>query len=159
MKAKICLFLLLMGITISAAQKSRSTSDATIAQTLQTILNKDVVYKNVQFDVDDRMITLVGTVELLSHKENLQYRAQRINGVSRVRNLITLDPPAVADEILHDRLRTRLAPWADRFQWSVHEGRVRLRGTATRQQCVRLVSLVWNIPGVREVRHYCRFVD
>ena len=144
--------LLALALIQSSGAAQNRVSDDQIATRVATIIDKDPIYRNVQFDVDDRIVTLAGAVELLSQKESLEYRIEKLKGVARVVNVIVLDPTAISDEILLARVDSNLSIWADRVRWTVHDGRVELRGMLTRQQSARLIASVWNIPGVREVK-------
>ncbi|MBI2681944.1 MAG: BON domain-containing protein [Acidobacteriales bacterium] len=115
-------------------------------------------FKNIRYAVEDHVITVTGPVELLSEKEALAARLRRITHVSRVLDLVHLHPTPVPDEALYSAVRTRLEN--ARFEGiniRTHEGRVEISGTVgTRHLWARLMELVWNTPGVREVEDNIR---
>ena len=147
----------------SMAQDSVSaTSNADDAQ-IQTNLTKALNnkrFKGVTSTVQDGTVTLRGTVDVYSDKEDADKRAHRLKNVKGVQNLIEIGGPVIEDATLRNKLAEKLA--YDRVGYGttafnaltigVKNGVVTLGGTAygpvDRDSAV---SLVENYPGVKDV--------
>jgi hyperosmotically inducible protein len=148
--------------TLSAAAQSRARRsagyDAQIDTAITRFLASRPQFKNIRFAVEDGVVTVTGMVELLSEKEALAGRLRGLPHVNRVVDLVHLHPTPVPDEALYTAVRNRLEN--ARFEGinvRTHEGRVEVSGTVgTRRQWARLMELVWNTPGVREVEDSIR---
>lgn len=117
-------------------------------------------FKNVTSMVQDGIVTLRGTVDVYSDKEDADKRAHRRKNVKAVQNLIEVGGPTVEDATLRNKLSEKLA--YDRVGYGttafnaltigVQNGVVTLGGTAygpvDRDSAVSLVS---NYPGVKDV--------
>lgn len=143
----------------SAAPAVNSGNDAQIqADVAKALENKR--FKNITSAVQDGIVTLHGTVNVYSDKEDADKRAHRCKNVKGVQNLIEIDGPPVEDATLLNKLSEKLA--YDRVGYGttafnaltigVQNGVVTLGGTAygpvDRDSAVSLVS---NYPGVKDV--------
>jgi hyperosmotically inducible protein len=141
------------------ATVSNSGNDAQIqADVMKALSNKR--FKGVTATVQDGIVTLHGTVDVYSDKEDADNRAHRRKNVKGVQNLIEIGGPTVDDATLRNKLAEKLA--YDRVGYGttafnaltigVQNGVVTLGGTAygpvDRDSAVSLVS---NYPGVKDV--------
>jgi hyperosmotically inducible protein len=117
-------------------------------------------FKDVKVAVQDGVVTLRGTVDLYSAKQDADQRAHHQKNVKGVENLIQVAGPEVDDVTLRNKLAEKLA--YDRvgygtisynaFTISVQDGAVTLGGTAYGPADKdSAVSLVVNYPGVKDV--------
>lgn len=135
-------------------------SDAQIQQDVtKTLSNKR--FSNVQSTVKNGMVTLTGTVDVYSAKEDADKRTHHVKGVNSVRNMIDVQSSSnISDEELRNKLAEKLA--YDRvgygttafnaFTIGVQNGVVTLGGVAygpTDKDSA--LSLVSNYPGVKDV--------
>jgi hyperosmotically inducible periplasmic protein len=117
-------------------------------------------FKDVKVAVHDGVVTLTGTVDVYSAKEDADDRTHHRKNVKGVQNLIAVTGPEVDDVTLRNKLAEKLA--YDRvgygtnafnaFTIGVQDGVVTLGGTAygpTDKDSA--VSLVENYPGVKDV--------
>lgn len=142
-----------------SATAATSANDAQIQTNLTKSLNNKR-FKGVTSSVHDGMVTLRGTVDLYSDKEDADKRAHRIKNVHGVQNLIEIGGPVVEDATLRNKLAEKLV--YDRVGYgttafnaltiAVKDGVVSLGGTAygpvDRDSAISLVS---NYPGVKDV--------
>jgi len=147
------------GVAQDSVAATSSTSDAQIQTNLTKTLNNKR-FKGVTGTVQNGMITLHGTVDVYSDKEDADKRAHRLKNVKSVQNLIEIGGPPVEDATLRNKLAEKLA--YDRVGYGttafnaltigVKNGVVTLGGTAygpvDRDSAV---SLVENFPGVKDV--------
>jgi osmotically-inducible protein OsmY len=117
-------------------------------------------FKDVKVAVQNGVVTLTGTVDLYSEKEDADHRAHHRKDVKAVQNLIEVGGPTVEDVTLRNRLSEKLT--YDRvgygttafnaFTISVLNGVVTLGGVAygpmDRDSAISLVS---NTQGVKDV--------
>lgn len=153
--------LLLTPLSKGLAQLAAATSanDAQIQANLTKALSNKR-FSGITSTVQDGMVTLHGTVNVYSDKEDADKRAHRVKNVAGVQNLIEIGGPPVEDATLRNKLAEKLA--YDRVGYgttafnaltiSVKNGVVTLGGTAygpvDRDSAV---SLVENYPGVKDV--------
>jgi hyperosmotically inducible periplasmic protein len=117
-------------------------------------------FKDVKASVQNGVVTLSGTVDIYSAKEDADQRSHHSKNVKGVENMIQVAGPTVDDVTLRDKLAEKLA--YDRvgygttafnaFTIGVQDGTVTLGGTAygpTDKDSA--VSVVENYPGVRDV--------
>jgi hyperosmotically inducible protein len=145
--------------TPSAAATGDSANDSQIQTNLtKTLSNKR--FKGITSTVQGGMVTLRGTVDVYSDKEDADKRAHRVKNVKSVENLIEIGGPVVEDATLRNKLAEKLV--YDRVGYgttafnaltiAVKNGVVSLGGTAygpvDRDSAVSLVS---NYPGVKDV--------
>ena len=111
-------------------------------------------FKNVHVAVDDGIVTLTGTVELESSRAELEYKVRHLAHVARVRNQVTLFPPAVPDHALSGRLSTNLRDAGyENVKIKVHNGAVVLTGVVrTERDRERVIQVAWATDGVKEVQ-------
>ncbi len=143
----------------SAAPAVNGGNDAQIqVDVAKALENKR--FKNITSAVQDGIVTLHGTVNVYSDKEDADKRAHRCKNVKGVQNLIEIGGPPVEDATLLNKLSEKLA--YDRVGYGttafnaltigVQNGVVTLGGTAygpvDRDSAVGLVS---NYPGVKDV--------
>ncbi|MBS1822506.1 MAG: BON domain-containing protein [Acidobacteria bacterium] len=117
-------------------------------------------FKNVRAAVQNGIVTLTGTVDLYSAKEDADNKAHHRRNVKGVQNLIEVDGPVVEDATLRNRLAEKLT--YDRvgygttafnaFTIGVQNGVVTLGGIAYGPMDKdSAISLVSNFPGVKDV--------
>ena len=142
-----------------AANSATSANDAQIQADVTKALNNKR-FKDVTSTVQEGIVTLRGTVNVYSDKEDADRRAHRRKNVRAVQNLIQVAGPTVEDATLRNKLSEKLA--YDRVGYGttafnaltikVQNGVVTLGGTAygpvDRDSAV---SLVANYPGVKDV--------
>jgi hyperosmotically inducible protein len=117
-------------------------------------------FKDVKVSTQDGIVTLTGTVDVYSAKEDADNKAHHRKNVKGVQNLIQVDGPVVDDTTLRNKLSEKLA--YDRVGYGttafnaltigVKNGVVELGGVAygpTDKDSA--VSLVSNYPGVKDV--------
>jgi hyperosmotically inducible periplasmic protein len=117
-------------------------------------------FKDVKTAVQNGVVTLSGTVDVYSAKEDADQRAHHSKNIKGVENMIQVAGPAVDDVTLRNKLAEKLA--YDRvgygttafnaFTIGVLDGAVTLGGTAygpTDKDSA--VSVVENYPGVKDV--------
>ncbi|GGG80663.1 BON domain-containing protein [Edaphobacter dinghuensis] len=148
-----------MAQTPAAATAADNANDAQIQSNLTKALSNKR-FKGITSTVQDGMVTLHGTVDVYSDKEDADKRAHRVKNVKSVQNLIEIGGPVVDDATLRNKLAEKLA--YDRVGYGttafnaltigVKNGVVSLGGTAygpvDRDSAVSLVS---NYPGVKDV--------
>jgi hyperosmotically inducible periplasmic protein len=149
--------LLFAGVASSVAQNG--ANDAQIqAEVMKTLDSKR--FKDVKASVQGGVVTLTGTVDLYSAKEDADSRAHHRKNVKGVENQIQVAGPTVEDPTLRDKLSEKLA--YDRvgygttafnaFTIGVQNGVVTLAGTAYGPSDKdSALSLVANYPGVKDV--------
>jgi osmotically-inducible protein OsmY len=143
----------------AATPAATSANDAQIQASLNKSLSNKR-FKGITSSVQDGMVTLRGTVNVYSDKDDADKRAHRVKNVTGVQNLIEIGGPPVEDVTLRNKLAEKLA--YDRVGYGttafnaitigVHNGVVTLGGTAygpvDRDSAVGLVE---NYPGVKDV--------
>lgn len=161
--AALMAVLFLAGNSISFAQAPASpaagTQDAAIEADVSKVLDNKR-FKDVKVAVQNGMVTLRGTVDLYSDKEDADKRAHHRKNVKAVQNLIEVAGPSVEDVTLRNKLAEKLT--YDRvgygttafnaFTIGVQNGVVTLGGVAygpTDKDSA--ISLVSNYPGVKDV--------
>lgn len=156
----LSMVLMLGGVRIGSAQASGAASNdsAIQADVMKALDNKQ--FKDVKVSVHDGVVTLGGTVDLYSAKENADNKAHHRKNVKAVQNMIEVAGPTVDDVQLRDKLAEKLA--YDRVGYGttafnaltigVQNGVVTLGGVAygpTDKDSA--LSLVANYPGVKDV--------
>jgi hyperosmotically inducible periplasmic protein len=143
----------------SANAATSGSNDAQIqADVMKALDNKR--FKDVKSSVQNGVVTLSGTVDIYSSKDDADKRAHHRKDVKGVENLIQVAGPTVDDVTLRNKLSEKLA--YDRvgygttafnaFTIGVQDGVVTLGGTAygpTDKDSA--VSVVENYPGVKDV--------
>ena len=135
------------------------SDDVTVQGEVQKALDNRK-YKDVHVAVQNGLVTLTGTVDLYSAKEDADKKAHHRKGVRAVENKIEVSGPRVEDATLRDKLAEKLA--YDRVGYGttafnaltigVQNGVVTLGGVAYGPvDKDSAVSLAENYPGVRDV--------
>jgi hyperosmotically inducible protein len=154
----LAVILMLGGAGAGRAQSAGSNDAQIQAEVSKALDNKR--FKNVKTTVQNGEVTLSGTVELYSDKEEADKKAHHRKGVKSVQNLIEVDGPTVDDVELRNKLAEKLA--YDRVGYGttafnaltigVQNGVVTLGGVAygpTDKDSA--LSLAANYPGVKDV--------
>ncbi|MCU1321182.1 MAG: hypothetical protein JWM43_831 [Acidobacteriaceae bacterium] len=154
---------LVVMLAVAGAQSGRAqaagANDAQIqADVTKALDNKK--FKDVKSTVQDGVVTLTGTVDLYSDKEDADKRSHHRKNVKAVQNMIEVAGPSVDDVQLRNKLAEKLA--YDRVGYGttafnaltigVQSGVVTLGGIAygpTDKDSA--LSLVSNYPGVKDV--------
>ena len=131
-----------------------SRYDPEIRTAVANILSSHAEFKSVKAAVDDNVVTLTGSVELDSTRENLSNQVKHIRHVHSVRNELVLDPPAPPDAALYGHIRQTLADIRlENITCKVHEGSVTLSGIVRNEkERQRAIEMVRSTDGVKEVR-------
>jgi hyperosmotically inducible protein len=149
----------LLAFAGSGMSLAQAPSDAQIqADVMKSLDNKR--FKDVKVTVRNGVVTLTGTVDLYSAKQDADNRAHHRKDVKGVENQIQVAGPTVEDVTLRNKLAEKLA--YDRvgygttafnsFTIGVENGAVTLGGTAYGPADKdSAVSLVENYPGVKDV--------
>jgi hyperosmotically inducible protein len=147
------------GVVAMAQSAANTAADAQItADVMKSLDNKR--FKDVKAAVSNGVVTLTGTVDVYSAKQDADDRVHHRKNVKGVQNLIEVGGAPVDDVALRNKLAEKLA--YDRvgygttafnaFTIGVQDGVVTLGGTAygpTDKDSA--VSLVENFPGVKDV--------
>jgi osmotically-inducible protein OsmY len=147
------------GLWPANAQSAASGDDARIQADVQKALDNKR-FSNVKVTVQDGTVTLTGTVDLYSAKEDADKKAHHRKNVKAVENEITVAGPTVEDVTLRDKLAEKLA--YDRVGYGttafnaitigVQNGVVTLGGvTYGPNDKSSALGLVENYPGVKDV--------
>src|SRR5579872_4753724 len=91
----------------AGGQNAAGNSDAQIQADVTKALDNSR-FKDVKIAVQDGQVTLSGTVELYSEKEDADKRAHHRKNVKGVQNLIEVAGPTVEDATLRDKLAEKL---------------------------------------------------
>lgn len=146
--------LLIAGLATAAHPKRKgSRYDDEIRSAVANVLKSHSDIKNVKSTVDDNVVTLTGSVELNSTREDLVNQVKHIKHVHSVRNELVLNPPAPPDQTLYVRVRQTLADIRlETIQFRVHEGAVTLSGIVRNEkERQRAIEMVRSTDGVKEV--------
>ena len=156
----LSMVLMLGGVRMGSAQATGAVSNdsAIQADVMKALDNKQ--FKDVKVSVNDGVVTLSGTVDFYSAKEDADKKAHHRKNVKAVENMIEVGGPVVEDVQLRDKLAEKLA--YDRVGYGttafnaltigVQNGVVTLGGIAygpTDKDSA--LSLVENYPGVKDV--------
>jgi osmotically-inducible protein OsmY len=151
--------LLFSGVSAAWAQAAASGNDVQIQSDVMKVLDNKK-FKDVRASAQNGIVTLTGTVELYSDKEDADKKAHHRKNVKAVQNLIEVAGPVVEDVTLRDKLAEKLA--YDRVGYGttafnaltigVLNGVVTLGGVAYGPMDKdSALSLVANYPGVKDV--------
>ncbi len=153
-----------LGIGTSFAQATSSgvgtgQNDQQVQAEVLKALDKKQ-FKNVKVDVKQGVVTLTGTVDLYSQKEDADRKVRHRKDVKGVQDLIEVAGPQVEDTTLRNKLAEQLAYYRvgygttafNALTIGVENGVVTLGGVAYGPtDKAAAVSLVENTPGVRDV--------
>lgn len=153
----LALFLIAAVLNVHALRKG-SRYDEGIRSAVADILKTHSELRNVKSAVDDNVVTLTGSVELDSTRENLINQVKHIKHVHSVRNELVLDPPAPPDVALYGHVRQTLADIRlENITCKVHEGSVILSGIVRdEKERQRAIEMVRSTAGVKEVQSQLR---
>jgi osmotically-inducible protein OsmY len=135
-------------------------SDTEIAQAVRHALEWDVLvpHARIRSTVSGGVVTLEGSVEWLSQREDAERAVRNLTGVREVKNEIDVEPPEVAPEQLRTAIERALERHAlhaaKHVAIEVHHGNVTLRGEVPLSERVAIVGAVTGTPGVREVHDH-----
>lgn len=161
LRTSMCIGTVVMTLFATAGyvQAQASPQDAQIqADVAKALDNKR--FKDVKVAVQNGMVTLTGTVDLYSEKEDADHKAHHRKNVRSVQNLIEVTGPVVEDVTLRNKIAEKLT--YDRvgygttafnaFTIGVQNGVVTLGGVAYGPSDKdSAISLVSNFPGVKDV--------
>ena len=149
----------LLSATLVAETTAASRFDNQIQTTITHKLAEKKQFHDVNFTVDDGIVTLTGTVDLYQRKLDAAKFARKTEKVTGVRNLITVAGPNIPDEQLEQKLAKKLTyvrvdydNTFDYFALGVKDGVVTVEG-ADRTGVGRDEALadIYNQPGVKDV--------
>ncbi len=89
--------------TVAVAQANAGLDNQILADVQNKALNKSQ-FKNVKATVQNGVVTLTGTVDVYSQKEDLDKRVHRIKNIKGVENEVEVAGPEVPDAVLQDKL-------------------------------------------------------
>lgn len=153
---------LLAAVLLAAPAFAQATqaggTDAQILQDVQKQLGKKQ-WSNVTATVDDRIVTLSGTVGLYNDKVNAEKKASRVKNVSDVVNNIQVAGDNISDDELFAKLADRLrydridlGIMFNNFDLDVKNGVVTISGNArSPADAASAVAIVQNTAGVKDV--------
>lgn len=150
--------LLMVGVLL-ASPRALAQSDTQLQADVQKALDNKRL-KNVSANVQNGNVTLTGSVDLYSDKENADKRAHHVRGIKGVDNEIRVAGPEISDTELRTKLANALA--TDRVGYGttafnaitigVQNGVVTLGGTVYGPPDKdSALGLVENTPGVKDV--------
>lgn len=151
---------LMLGFAAQASTTQAGPNDSQIQATLNQQLEKKSEFKNVQFTVNNSVVTLTGTVDSLKAKLDAAEKARKSNkNVCEVRNLIEVTPTApdaelqakLARSIAYSRVGYGDNPF-DVISVSVKDGVVTLSGEVpwapAREDAVAIVENTKGVKGL-----------
>ncbi len=149
----------ILSATLVAQSGAASRYDGQIQDLVAHKMASKNQFSNVQYRVEDGIVTLTGTVDLYQRKLDAAKLARKTANVQGVRNLITVAGPNVPDAQLEDKLATKLTyvrvgydNTFDYFALGVKDGVVTVEGQ-DRTGIGRDEALadIANMPGVKDV--------
>ena len=142
---------------------SLERSDADIARAIRSTLEWDVLvpHERVTTSVSQGVVTLEGQVDTLSQRDDAARSIRNLAGVVEVRNLIVVEPVAIASHTVRDAIDQALARHAARaashVQIAVSEGKVTLTGAVPSWvERDAIEGAVRGTPGVRRLESQLR---
>jgi len=161
---KLVIAAILVGLALPAmgqttSQQRRSTQDQQVQEIATVELQEKEKFRGVSASVEDGIVTLSGTVELLIDKENAEKRVRKVKNVDGVRNHIEVAGKQLSDAELRETLANKLR--YDRVGYgivfnnltvSVENGAVTIGGKV-RDYPDRnsAIAIVETTPGVKDV--------
>jgi len=161
---KLVIAAILVGLALPAmgqttSQQRRSTQDQQVQEIATVELQEKEIFRGVSASVEDGIVTLSGTVELLIDKENAEKRVRKVKNVDGVRNHIEVAGKQLSDAELRETLANKLR--YDRVGYgivfnnptvSVENGAVTIGGKV-RDYPDRnsAIAIVETTPGVKDV--------
>lgn len=158
-KIIVAAMMLISGFAALAQTDSGLTKDQIVANKVAGKLANQNRFHGIDVQVDDRIVSLSGTVDLYIDKVDAERKAKNADGVSGVRNEILVDSKNVSDAELQDTLANKLR--YDRVGYgivfnslavAVSDGNALITGKV-RDYPDRdsAIAIVETTPGVREV--------
>jgi hyperosmotically inducible protein len=148
--------------TAAIAQSADAGLDNQIQADVQNNVLKRSQFKNVKASVQNAVVTLTGTVDVYSQKEDLDKRVHRIKRIKGVENEVDVAGPEVPDAELQDKLiraisYSRVGYGTTAFNAisvNVQNGAVTLGGTAYGPvDADTAVAVASNMKGVKDVNN------
>jgi hyperosmotically inducible protein len=148
--------------TAAIAQSADAGLDNQIQADIQNNVLKRSQFKNVKASVQNAVVTLTGTVDVYSQKEDLDKRVHRIKRIKGVENEVDVAGPEVPDAELQDKLiraisYSRVGYGTTAFNAisvNVQNGAVTLGGTAYGPvDADTAVAVASNMKGVKDVNN------
>jgi osmotically-inducible protein OsmY len=143
---KFCVAALVLVLTVSGLAYSHevqrqatfaSTADAGVSAEVQKMLADHPSFGDVRASVEERIVTLQGTVGSFQNKVRLHDMVKGLKGVEAVRNQVQVNTPAIADDQLLETLARKLrydrvdqGNVFNNLMLDVHGGRVIIEGNA-----------------------------
>lgn len=151
--------MVLLGAGSVAAHAQRGQNDEQIQSDLSKSLSKKK-FSGVQASVHDGVVTLTGSVEVYSDKEEADHRAHHVKNVVAVRDGVEVGGASVPDEVLREKLAQKLTYVSvgygttafNSFKLGVQNGIVTVAGVAYGPSDKDMaLGVVRNYPGVKDV--------
>ena len=149
----------LLSATLAAETNSAARYDTQLQNAVTQKLASKSQYKDVKSSVEDRVVTLTGTVDLYQRKLDAGKVARKTQNAQGVRNLITVAGPNVPDAQLEEKLAKKLTyvrvgydSTFDYFALAVKDGVVTVEGQdRTGVGRDEAMADIANMPGVKDV--------
>ena len=149
----------LLSATLVAETNLAARYDTQLQNAVTQKLASKSQYKDVKSSVEDRIVTLTGTVDLYQRKLDAGKVARKTENSQGVRNLITVAGPNVPDAQLEEKLAKKLTyvregydSTFDYFALAVKDGVVRIEGQdRTGVGRDEAMADIANMPGVKDV--------
>ena len=136
-------------------KRSRVRTDTEIAHAVRRSLERDVLVPDRQITstVSNGLVTLDGTVDRCSQREDSERAVRSLNGVRGVVNRITVKPPRVAACRVRQAVDEALERWAEReaqrIDVQVKDGTVILSGRVSSwEEKLAVAAAARRAPGV-----------
>jgi len=149
-----------LAVTAAAQDTSATRYDSGITAAATQKLAQKSQFKNVSASVEDRIVTLTGTVDLYQDKLDAAKSVRKLKNSTGVRNLIVVTGPQVADSALQQQLMRkiyydRVGYYDNAFNYvtvAVNDGVATLSG-ATYNDVGRdaALAITQRMPGVKDV--------
>ncbi len=149
----------LLSATLVAQPSAATRYDGQIQSAVSGKLARKSPLGNVKASVEDGIVTLTGTVDLYQSKLDAAKLARKTANVQGVRNLVTVAGPNVADNVLEQKLATKLRyvregydSTFDYFALNVKDGVVTVEGQdRTGLGKDEALADIASLPGVKDV--------
>lgn len=154
-----CLLAAVLSAAMIVPAHGANPEDSPVQVAATKALSEKKEFRSVNATVEDRIVTLTGSVDLYQQKLDAAKKVRKLANVDGVRNLISVDGPTVSDNDLARKLAPGL--YYDRMGYdiafnyitaSVQNGVITLGGaTRTDVDHDYALALVGNTPGVKDV--------
>jgi osmotically-inducible protein OsmY len=142
----------------------RVRTDTEVAQAVRRSLERDVLVPDTQITstVSNGLVTLAGTVDHCSQREDSERAVRHLNGVCGVVNRITVKQPRVAASHVRKAVDEALERWAEReaqrIDVQVKDGTVILSGRVSSwEEKLAVAEAARCTPGVTALDDCLRF--